>query len=112
MLVFETVTKSKRIVTKEIPNIVSYDSIATIKEGKFTNNYVHFKQKLDNCDYSVITLKSCKCKPYHTTDNKIKIVKHYTEYTSPYRYFAYPMLGKYIYYDVYLPDTYFPYETK
>ena len=95
------IPKAQKQVITEIPNIISYEGIADVKEGKYNYDNMYFKQGTNN-NYVMVKLDPDKCK-IHSTNNSIKIMENNTEYTSPFRFLAIMNLDEKTYYDVYLP---------
>ena len=96
------IPKAQKQVITEIPNIISYEGIADVKEGKYNYDNMYFKQGT-NSNYAIVKLDPDKCKIHSTSSNSIKIMESNTEYTSPFRFLAIMNLDEKTYYDVYLP---------
>jgi len=99
------VVKYQKQISNEITNIVSYEGIANVKEGKFNYGSLYFTQG-ENNNYSVLKLSPNDCKLHYTDDTNIKIIKNHTEYLSKFRYLSLFCLDEKVNYDVYLPEKY------
>jgi len=99
------VVRDQIVISDEIPNIISYEGIANVHEGKFNYDYLYFTQGINN-NYSVLKLNPDECKLHYVNDSDIKIVKNHTEYLSKLRFLGVLSMDDKTNYDVYLPDKY------
>ena len=99
------IPKNNKTISVEMKNIVSYEGIANVKDGKYNYDYLYFTQGTDN-NYKVLKLSPSDTELHYTDDDNITIMENHTEYLSKYRYLALFSLSENTNYDVYLPMKY------
>jgi len=86
-LVNVNIPKNHKTASNEIKNIVSYEGMANVKDGKYNYDYLYFTQGVDN-NYKVLKLSPENTTLHYTNDENITIMENHTEYLSKYRYLA------------------------
>lgn len=96
------IPKAQEQVQYEIQNIVSYEGIANVKEGKYNRDYLYFT-KGENNNYEILKIDPDKCIIHYIDEEEIRIYRNETVYLSKFKNLA-MNIDSNVYYDVYIPN--------